>query len=124
MTAEIGILNKSAIALAADSAVTIHDGKKIYNSVNKLFALSQCHPIGIMIYGNAEFMGVPWETIIKMYRHQLKRKKFDHLSQYAESFLKFIKTNKSIFSARLSNEYFEMRVSSFFYSIREMIDKN
>jgi hypothetical protein len=44
MTSEIAILNKSAIALAADSAVTVSggliNGVKINNSVNKLFALS------------------------------------------------------------------------------------
>ncbi|OMD50792.1 hypothetical protein BSK56_06415 [Paenibacillus borealis] len=41
MTAEIGVLNKQAIALAADSAVTIRGahGQKIYNHANKLFML-------------------------------------------------------------------------------------
>jgi ATP-dependent protease HslVU (ClpYQ) peptidase subunit len=40
MTTEVAIINKEAIALAADSAVTvgISDGTKIYNSANKLFA--------------------------------------------------------------------------------------
>jgi hypothetical protein len=40
MTAEIGMLNKYAVALAADSAVTVsgNNGKsKVYNSANKLF---------------------------------------------------------------------------------------
>jgi len=70
MTTEVAIINKEAIALAADSAVTvkISDGTKIYNSANKLFALSKLHPVGIMIYGNAELTGVPWESLIKVYR--------------------------------------------------------
>jgi hypothetical protein len=54
MTAEIAVINKSAIALAADSAVTISDGNgntKIYNGAEKLFALTKYHPVGIMIYG-------------------------------------------------------------------------
>jgi hypothetical protein len=52
MTTEVAIINKEAIALAADSAVTvkISDDTKIYNSANKLFALSKFHPVGIMIY--------------------------------------------------------------------------
>jgi len=68
MTAEIAILNCEAIALAADSAVTMigTSGEKIFTSANKLFTLSKYHPVGIMIYGNALFMGVPWETIIKI----------------------------------------------------------
>ena len=67
MTAEIAILNKNAVALAADSAVTITrpGAPKIYNTANKLFMLSKYHPVGIMVYGTAELMGVPWETVIR-----------------------------------------------------------
>ena len=58
MTAEVAIMNKTAVAMAADSAVTIPTGKgqKIYNTAHKLFKLSRCQPVGIMIYGTAEFM--------------------------------------------------------------------
>lgn len=52
MTAEIAILNKSAVALAADSAVTMTTGReeyKVYQSANKLFALSKYHPVGLNI---------------------------------------------------------------------------
>lgn len=61
MTAEVAILNKQAVALAADSAVTTYvgDGQKIFNTVNKLFTLSKYHPVGIMAYSSAEVMGVP-----------------------------------------------------------------
>lgn len=61
MTAEIVIMNKEAIALASDSAVTMsgESGQKVFTSANKLFALSKYHPVGIMIYGGAIFMGVP-----------------------------------------------------------------
>ena len=52
-------VNKTAVALAADSAVTITNpkGQKIYNSMNKLFTLSKYHPVGVMIYGNGHLMG-------------------------------------------------------------------
>ena len=59
MTAEVAILNKIAVALAADSAITL-GGQKIYNSGNKLFALSKYQPVGIMVFGNAEFMMCTW----------------------------------------------------------------
>ena len=97
MTAEIAILNKTAVALAADSAVTIQNqkGSKIYNSANKLFCLSKYNPVGIMLFGNADFMGVPWETIIKIYRKDLKDKTFSTLNEYANNFIDFIK-NKDL----------------------------
>jgi hypothetical protein len=57
VTAEIAILNAEAVALAADSAVTLSSrsrrAPKIYNTANKLFTLSKHHPVGVMIYGNA-----------------------------------------------------------------------
>ncbi|MDQ0114340.1 hypothetical protein [Paenibacillus harenae] len=88
MTAEIGVLNTIGVALAADSAVTI-GSKKIFNSADKLFSLSKHHPIGIMVYGNANFMGVPWETIIKMYRKQLQDNCFDTFQEYCDDFFSF-----------------------------------
>ena len=91
MTTEIAIMNKSAVALAADSAVTIAltgtQGRehKIFNSANKLFALSKYCPVGIMVYGNASLMGIPWETIIKVYRRNLGDRKFDSLKGQNEN---------------------------------------
>lgn len=94
MTAEIAIMNKRAIALAADSTVTIGNsegnGDKFYNTANKIFTLSKYHPIGFMVYNNAEFMGFPWEIIVKQYRNKISSKKFDNLNDYCENFLKYL----------------------------------
>lgn len=105
MTAEIGMLNKYAVALAADSAVTVSSGNgksKVYNSANKLFKLSNHEPIGIMIYGNASFMGVPWETIIKLYSKKLAKKDFNLVEDYANDFLNYI-TNLIIPESDIKN---------------------
>ncbi|WP_121615771.1 hypothetical protein [Virgibacillus halodenitrificans] len=93
MTAEVAIMNKLGMALAADSAITSgRDGvQKVYNSANKLFSLSKHHSVGIMVYGAASFMEVPWDIIIKSYREYLGDKKFDNLSYYFEDFLDFLR---------------------------------
>ena len=67
MTTEIAILNRSAVALAADSAVTVsgRGGIKVYDGVNKLFELVRGRPVGVMIYNSADLSLRPWETIIK-----------------------------------------------------------
>jgi len=98
MTAEIAVLNRNAVALAADSAVTLQgpEGPKIYNT-NKLFALSKYYPLGIMVYGSAEFMGVPWETVIKLYRSKLGSRGFSGLEQYANDFFDFVERNRALF---------------------------
>ncbi len=95
MTAEIVIMNKMGVAMAADSAVTV-GGKKVYNSANKLFTLSKYHPIGIMVYGNAEFMGFPWEMLIKLHRDKLGKKEFNTVADYADSFFEFLASNDHI----------------------------
>jgi hypothetical protein len=95
MTAEIVIMNKMGVAMAADSAVTVA-GKKVYNSANKLFMLSKYHPVGIMVYGNAEFMGFPWEVLIKLFREELGKEEFDTVSDYADHFFDFLSKSEYI----------------------------
>lgn len=101
MSSVIGILNKQAVALAADSAVTIsgRDNRKIFNTANKIFTLSKYHPVGVMVYNSASFMGTPWEIIIKMYRDQLKDKSFKTVKAYQEDFFKYLRSN-NFFSDR------------------------
>lgn len=95
MTAVIGIMNKNGIALAADSAVTVTGGnqKKIYNTANKLFALSKYNPVAIMVYDSSTFQSTPWETIIKLYRKNLGENNFDTIKDYKDDFVKYLKDN-------------------------------
>jgi hypothetical protein len=69
MTAEVAVINRSAVALAADSAVTLsgRDPRsqvaKVFQNENKLFELSKTHAIALMIYNATSFFDVPWEVI-------------------------------------------------------------
>ena len=92
MTAEIVIMNQEAVAMATDSVVTIGNeyyDEKTFPSVNKLFAISYDLPIGIMVYGNGRFMGISWETLIKMYQKK-HNKDLSHLKDYVQDFLIFL----------------------------------
>lgn len=125
MTAEIAILNRSAVALAADSAVTIStpSGPKIYDSVNKLFALVKQRPVGIMIYDSADLLGVPWETIIKAYRMQRSgASPFDHLEQYADDFLQFIEGDSALIPRDLHDRYFDEAVHRRLELLRDRVN--
>jgi hypothetical protein len=97
MTCEVAVMNKRGIALAADSAVTLGNGKKIYHTAEKLFALSPALPIAIMTFGAADMMSVPWETVVKIYAQKLGNRRFDTLDQYAKDFLSFIEGATSLF---------------------------
>lgn len=95
MTAVVGVLNRQAVAIAADSAVTIQNGSgyKIFNRANKIFTLSKFHPVGIMIYNEGSLMETPWETIIKVYRKEIGKKSFDSVQEYQEDFIQFVQRN-------------------------------
>lgn len=117
MTAEIAILNKHGVALAADSKVTIGNSaaQKTYDTVNKLFTLSKVHPVGAMVFGNAEFMQYPWETIVKMYRHDNGDKSFATLEHWSSDFLKFLRSFGHIRELDKQNNIYQIITSWFEY---------
>lgn len=123
MTAEIAIMNKSAIALAADSAVTfnVNGEPKVYQDVNKLFALSKFDPVALMVFGAAEFMGIDWETIVKLYRSTLSDRQFDKVSDYATDFMTFLDSNRAISDQSSQTQFARTKIGSLYSSIREEI---
>jgi hypothetical protein len=96
MTAEVAVLNKSGVALAADSAVTteFRGREKIFTTANKIFTLSKVHPVGIMINGNVEHFGCPWEIIIKEFRARQKDTGFGDLRGYVDAFVSMIREKR------------------------------
>lgn len=104
MSAGICIMNKQAIAMAADSAVTIGNHAAIHNSANKLFSLSRVAPVGVIIYSNATLMSVPVEIIVKEYKKQLKDKTFQTLREYVDDFIKYIESNALLFRLEINEK--------------------
>ena len=100
MTCEVAIMNKYAVVIAADSAVTTSDGMgavRYSKGGNKIFQLSHHEPVGIMIYGAATLEGVPWEIIIKAFRDQLRDASFSKLPEYGVAFFNFVKSAQYLF---------------------------
>ncbi len=114
MTSEVALMNRNAVALAADSAATVsywnRDEEKTeqryFKSANKIFNLVSGQPVGLMTYQKSSLQGMPWEILVKAYRdHCLGRSK-DELSQYADDFFKFLASNRDIFSEEDQDRYF------------------
>ncbi len=128
MTAEVGVLNSVGVALAADSAVTVGiRATKIWTSAEKLFQLSPAAPVGVMVYGNANFVGVPWETIVKSYRTHLGNVRFDRLEEYSENFLSYLSDQKDLFPEERQDTRTSELVVSFFLrlsrALRDELDR-
>ncbi|MBE6503980.1 MAG: hypothetical protein E7Z76_06840 [Methanobrevibacter sp.] len=92
MTSEVIIMNRNAMALAADSAVTVGN-IKTYNGVNKLFYISNNPPIGIMIFGSADFENIPMETLIKEFKRKTDFNKIDDIESIKNEFLIYLAKN-------------------------------
>lgn len=109
MTSEILIMTPNAIAMAADSVVTVSN-KKTYEGVNKLFMLSNNPPMGIMIYSNANFFNFPMETIIKDFREKVKtlEKQFTTVKEFKTTFEQYLKkiceSNNQLFFRSIKDE--------------------
>jgi len=136
MTSEIVVMNRSAVAMAADSAVTIDFGKdadgrpsrKVFNDANKLFALSKTDPVGIMVYSSSAFMGVNWELIIKWYREKRKGVSFDTLEEYVTDFFQTIGEDEDLFPREIRVNALLNDLCSFYHGmmltkIEEEIEK-
>lgn len=94
MTSEIVIMSKNAVALAADSIATLYTktGDKTYSTASKIFELNCHHSIGFMVNNNAAFLGVPWETIMTLYKKESAEKSYAALEDCVDDFIKFLET--------------------------------
>ncbi len=124
MTSEVVLMNRQAVAMAADSAVTISGDRylKTYNSVDKLFPLVDGQPIAVMIYNNAEIMSTPWETVISLYREQSRGRSLDTVAAYADDFMEFLSGNPDLFPAEHQDTEFFKVVAVVFTVLAEEFD--
>ncbi len=102
MSAGICIMNKEAIALAADSAATIGERAAIRNSAQKLFPLSKS--VAVICYGCTEFMTVPVEIILRMYAKSLGDRTFPRLEDYVEDLLRYLSKNGELLQFKQNEE--------------------
>jgi hypothetical protein len=133
MTSEIAVMNQRAVALAADSAVTLIDGGTVVvrNDQRKLYQLVEKHPVGVMFFGVADIMGHPWDRLIEHYQKKVRPKEFAHLGDYAASFSGMLDNLNEFFPAdRQKDEYKRLLASVFRYVfhlaqyLRETGDEN
>ena len=92
MTAEIAILNRNGVALAADSAATIFQGNrtKVFNGVDKIFELHSAEAVGIMVYGASTLCAIPIHVIISEYKKTIKDERLGTINAHKKSFIEWL----------------------------------
>ena len=115
MTAEIVVMNRLGVALASDSAASVLiDGRtKLFHS-DKLYMLSRCQPVGVMVYNNSALAHVPWETLIKLFRERLGNKSFSSLDLYGGALIEFLQENVAMFPETAQREVFLQGLIAYF----------
>lgn len=119
MTAEVAIINNQAVALAADSAVTI-GRERVWKHANKIFSAGPHNDIGIMIYNTGDFQGIPWETIIKEFRRKCGSVSYSTVIEYSEDFVEFISSQK--LSDKQSRLSIQLIIIDIFENLRNEIN--
>ena len=120
MTALVGILNKRAVAIAADSAVTIRNqgNRKVLNTARKIFQLSKKYPIGVMIYSMADFMDTPWDVIIKLFCDKYGDRPCNTVKEYVDAFLKFLADEDYFIEPEREKMYLYRELLDFYSEVR------
>ena len=120
MTSEIAVMNQRAVALAADSAVTLVDGRTVVvrNEQRKLFNLAEGQPIGIMFFGVADILGHPWDQLIEHYQSTHKRDGAKpHVQDYGAAFTAMLDNLEEFFPPDRQAEDYRRLLASVFRHI-------
>ena len=111
MTSVVGILNKQGVAIAADSAVTrgrIKDGsrqQKVTKNGNKMIRLSEAVPVAVMITGNADYLQIPWEVIVRRYRQRRGAVAHSTVEDASHDFFDYIQSDPVFWGDDCGMEY-------------------
>ena len=111
VTSEVLILNKRAVVLGADSAVTTSGGEhpRYSKSANKIFEISGNGRIAAAIYGNANIDLVPWELVLKLFRIHLGAATFNTVKEYSGALVAFLSGNDQLFPPALRASWVEQQ---------------
>ena len=123
MTAEIVIMNKEAVALAADSAVSLVTGpadspQKVFTSASKIFGLPGGHTVSLMIYNNASFLGIPWEPLLARFSESLGDEPLPALEDYASRLIQFLATEQELISPEIERQFFTSVIYGYYLGFR------
>ncbi|MDE3190306.1 MAG: hypothetical protein KGL94_05740 [Acidobacteriota bacterium] len=108
MTAEVTVMNRQAVALAADSAVTVttaRGSRKAWPTVTKIFAMPAPHSVALMMYGSTSLHRLPWETIIKGFAQSLPTTPHSTLADYRTTFLRYLRAQRTLYPPREQHIY-------------------
>lgn len=121
MTAIVGILNKKAAVMAADSALTVireDNTTRIYNNTTKIFKLSEKYPVAVMAFSSADFMDVPLDILINMYREHEGEKSYKDVQGYVDNFIRFLDSEQCLHDDQAQHKYLRSEILTYYEKVK------
>ena len=107
MTSEVMIMNRQAVVLAADSAVTYGGGPDPVVTLEAEKILPLTRQIALMVYSRGDVLGRSWSHIAHAFSQAHGEDAFDTVEACAEAFFAFIDNNRRLFPEKEEHEEFE-----------------
>ncbi|MFN3835346.1 MAG: hypothetical protein ACK4NO_05550 [Glycocaulis sp.] len=117
MTSEVLIMNRQAVALAADSAVTYGGGPDPVVTLEAEKILPLNGSVALMVYSRGDVLGRSWSQIAHAFRQQHGSREFETVSECAKAFFAFVDGNRKLFPEREEREEFEELMRAAFLTL-------
>ncbi len=117
MTSEVMIMNRQAVALAADSAVTYGGGPEPVVTLEAEKILPLNGQVALMVYSRGDVLGRSWSQIAHAFRQEHGSRQFETVSECAKAFFAFVDGNRKLFPEREEREDFEELMRAAFLTL-------
>ena len=107
MTSEVMIMNRQAVALAADSAVTYGGGPEPVVTLEAEKILPLTDTIAVMVYSRGDVLGRSWSHIAHAFQKAHGGDEFETITDCAQAFFAFIDNNRRLFPEAEERDEFE-----------------
>lgn len=117
MTSEVMIMNRNAVVLAADSAVTYGGGPQPVVTLEAEKILKLSSSIAVMVYSRGDVLGRSWSHIAHAFLRDNGGREFDSVSACAEAFFAFMDRNRRLFPEAEELDEFEALMRAAFLTV-------
>ena len=117
MTSEVMIMNRQAVALAADSAVTYGGGPEPVVTLEAEKILPLGPNIALMVYSRGDVLGRSWSHIAHAFLRERGQADYETVEEAAAAFFTFLDENRRLFPEHEENEEFEALMRAAFLTV-------
>jgi len=117
MTSEVMIMNRQAVVLAADSAVTYGGGPEPVVTLEAEKILPIGENMAMMVYSRGDVLGRSWSHIAHAFTRETGGREYASVRACADAFFAFLDNNRRLFPEAEENEEFEGLMRAAFLTV-------